>query len=690
LADRLKPILRPNNDPWDTLIHHTAFKEDSRDLTNEEVWLSQEDIWVQDELFNIVKKALESAAHFDNVAQFKRIDIPPTELDQQAPEAAPPAPVVATPGSPPAAVSPETPGADEEKKKSVIVRQRFRTPNWQLDLVLEQNDKKELTATTQTTLTSLDAKLAVPGLDLQVGQKSAAKPPVPQVLAFAAAAKVGEKVRLQKAVPLTGFAANLDDLPLLVKVTADKSEPALKAGTVRQRFRNPNWELEFLIQKTEQGQTVISPESKLTNVNATRRTQSLAAAQFLVRQGDRSFRINMLGEWLAWENFAPLQQSFPVLDVDANPIEVDEVFTPYTSPIKYLNAIQFPGGAGWEKCNSHRTANLVAKSATQFVEPPKEAAPPPGGQPGMTPGGPAGPGALGSAPGGIPGPGGPGGSASDTSKTHNGLVRNRYISVTEQVRHMPVALSLVVEQAHMQDLLTAVTNSRLRIQITQVQWKRAEGIKIGPMVASGSGGPEGPGSIPGPPGKPGGPGSIPGPPSGGRPGGGIMSPPGGGRTSGSGPASPGPGSTPGRTSGAGPKSPGPGVPAGPGYGTPRGGTSSTTPVDDTDPNLVEVAVYGIAALYERYHEWFKVTDASMNSLRDAGMPDAMRTKLTALKKDKESKRDEFVKELAKVLDKDEMQRFGTLVMSYAESGPPKPAQPAAGGAAEQPAPQPPK
>src|SRR5207248_1101913 len=143
------------------------------------------------------------------------------------------------------------------------------------------------------------------------------------------------------------------------------------------------------------------------------------------------------------------------------------------------------------------TANLALKPAAQFTssEADKEGAPAQGGG-GMS-GGPGaggmsgGPGAGGMSGGpgaggmsGGPGggsmspPGGAGGGPkSDADKTPNGIVRNRYIAVTEQVRHMPVALSLVVEQGHMQDVLTAVTNSRLRIQITQVQWKRAEGIK---------------------------------------------------------------------------------------------------------------------------------------------------------------------------------------------------------------------
>ena len=65
------------------------------------------------------------------------------------------------------------------------------------------------------------------------------------------------------------------------------------------------------------------------------------------------------------------------------------------------------------------------------------------------------------------------------------------------------------------------------------------------------------------------------------------------------------------------------------------------------------------------------------------MPDTTVTSVAALK-DKDFKRTSSSEDLNKALNK-EMPRFGTLVMSYAESGPPRPAQPAA---AAKPAPAP--
>jgi hypothetical protein len=67
---------------------------------------------------------------------------------------------------------------------------------------------------------------------------------------------------------------------------------------------------------------------------------------------------------------------------------------------------------------------------------------------------------------------------------NNGIDRDRYLQEPQKEgetekpsRHLPLALQLIVEQAHINDALAAVANSRLRIQITQVEWHHATGIK---------------------------------------------------------------------------------------------------------------------------------------------------------------------------------------------------------------------
>jgi hypothetical protein len=68
--------------------------------------------------------------------------------------------------------------------------------------------------------------------------------------------------------------------------------------------------------------------------------------------------------------------------------------------------------------------------------------------------------------------GGFGGGGGRGDQTKNGFEKNRYMSVSKQVRRIPILLAVVMDQAHVQDFLTVVANSKLRIQTTQVYWQR--------------------------------------------------------------------------------------------------------------------------------------------------------------------------------------------------------------------------
>ena len=86
-------------------------------------------------------------------------------------------------------------------------------------------------------------------------------------------------------------------------------------------------------------------------------------------------------------------------------------------------------------------------------------------------------------------------TATPANKTTNmGFDRNRYLFVTDQSRHLPVAMTLTVDQSHLHEILVAIANSRLRFQTTQVEFRRV------PAAASASSSGTGvPGSIERPP-----------------------------------------------------------------------------------------------------------------------------------------------------------------------------------------------
>jgi hypothetical protein len=127
----------------------------------------------------------------------------------------------------------------------------------------------------------------------------------------------------------------------------------------------------------------------------------------------------------------------------------------------------------------------------------------------------------------------------------NKLVKTKYLHVTGQARSLPFAMALVVEQNHIHDFLTQLANSQLRVQITQVSLHHVRDVSSQSETPAGGLNPMGPMTGPGP-------------------------------------------ERPERPMG--------------GLGGPRGtgGNTGAVAAEAPDPNLVEVTVYGIATLYEKF------------------------------------------------------------------------------------------
>jgi hypothetical protein len=215
-----------------------------------------------------------------------------------------------------------------------------------------------------------------------------------------------------------------------------------------------------------------------------------------------------------------------------------------------------------------------------------------GGMPGMMgPGSPMAGGPDGE--GGMMGPGGPFGARGAATGAKSGLwtavlkpSKDRYIKRTEDVRRIPVALAVVVNNSCVSDVMVAFANSPIRFQITQVQWQRYR-TPLPPVVDD-----DGPGSFipsggPGgvPPGMPG----MPGSPGGMRPG--MPGVPGG----------TGGGFPPGRD---GDEEEGMGGSGSPGGVFPGGGnllqqTGGKKLPDEANAGLCELGIFGILSFYEK-------------------------------------------------------------------------------------------
>jgi hypothetical protein len=245
-----------------------------------------------------------------------------------------------------------------------------------------------------------------------------------------------------------------------------------------------------------------------------------------------------------------------------------------TAPVKRIDAIAL----GYPSSRTNELPMKMTPFSQKEQEAEKAAQPQGVGGPGAGP--PMGP------MGGGFGEGGP----RQVSTSPAQLMRERYIDTTAQVRRMPVALKVVIDQAHVQDLLLAFANSKLRFQETQVHWQRNHDMINGGL----------PGANPiDPTGRPGRPGTTTTPrrppnavrPATGTPPMGI-------------PRFAGKGGRPGMgadgedlplAGGAFRRN----TPAGP-MGAGAGGQIIAGPIDETlPPTLVELSLYGIASLYEK-------------------------------------------------------------------------------------------
>lgn len=569
---------------WKTVFQPVEWKQVPP--TVEECWLAQEEVWVKHELLNMVRATLAAVARFEDVRTFKAVESQAFDVK-----------------------SPDRPTPD------AVARHLLRNPNWELELIVELKTKaaideaekkaaepkekpaeetkpvaappvpikpepgkpaeKEplfLVLSPKSNLRNIHAgKLQLPltGLTFNLEQRDEdGKPidiPAVQLIIEGEPVDPGQAREIGRYVVLEGFDATAPQHKIEGFLVEDKSDPPLKGVVARQRLRNPSWELDLLLERNDKQQLVLSAKSKIRNVHPGRRTLSLYGVQFEINQkGDQApVKLTIQGEPVAYglgENDGTelkLPVGLPGFN-DKEPLGATQVLDWYSSPIKRIDGIKLA-------YHSHRTtmsggtdALLKPKNFGGAEQPPPGVTPPAAGKPGFPP------------PVGLPRPGvvagGEGeGQPADATKTPNGLERNRYLDVNDQVRRLPLGMVLVVDQAHIQDVLTAFSNSPLRMQPTQVQYQHIRG--VGPPVAepASTEDPKKPGFKP--------PTFPP-----------FKSP-----------------ITPGKPPpGDGPRFP---LPGGEDEGRPGigGRPGDPAPVGfDDDPNLVQLTIYGIASLYERH------------------------------------------------------------------------------------------
>ena len=264
--------------------------------------------------------------------------------------------------------------------------------------------------------------------------------------------------------------------------------PAGADDPFHRTFRNKIWELELWIDKNG-GDNLI--QAKLTNrtdrlqllgIGNTMRLKVWLSDQQTAQPVD--FRIE--GEFVPAQASIttkpnPRLHGIPAGTEKQKITRVEQVLDTQTVPIRRLDIVEI---------GTLRALDARHHSLITALKPPAFLAPDPAATASSTspPGSdgsddaalmPPGPGPGATDPRMIPGAGQPPGITGNLLAGPPETVllgnKNRYLEVSPQVRRMPFAVSMVVDQMFMQDVLVAYANSPLRCQITQFYWQRFRG-----------------------------------------------------------------------------------------------------------------------------------------------------------------------------------------------------------------------
>jgi hypothetical protein len=259
-----------------------------------------------------------------------------------------------------------------------------------------------------------------------------------------------------------------DETPQAQKELKEYFKPV--DGESVHRFVSPYWHLDLAVSRAAQGKgNEFNVRGRLTNES--HRRLNVARIDFLVSMAEgRPSVLSVEGQ------FIPVGQSIEFKDkritgnVDKPTIvAVEQKLDARFVPVKRIEKISL----GY---HSHRTADKPLVMGEVSVEEKKKnpaPAPAEGEQQTATAG------------------------TAAPERSTSGINRLRYMTVTKQVRRMPIGMVLIVDQAHVQDVLRAFANSRLHFQTTQLHLTRYR--QTGATT----------GSAPPPPNVPGNPGGQP-------------------------------------------------------------------------------------------------------------------------------------------------------------------------------------
>ncbi len=481
-------------------------------VLSEEAWLAQEEFAIKRDLFHIVRDI--NGVLGDLTPEWREVGLPVALVAPVDPAAA--------------AITP--PPVEEAKPQDAVKtldRKRFLNTSWQfgvkeikdpetnwfagwlLELELTAKDKQVILEGSSTNLSQVNAlppsvvavvlsnddprtpreylipveagklQVTTPDPDRKDPAKKLAQQPTLELFAKYAREIKDFKASSRSIQVDLAEAAKAYKVPVSVFKKIERVQLLPPEGALdAQRYTNDNWivEVQLVPRNDQAGQVrgLVHNKSgrRVLPVNFRVLTADVRRQQFAVEvklpQGT-AFDANSSKDF-------PLQL---VQEGQGSPVRiagVQQVLDWRTVPVKQIDRIEMGLAA---HLPSDRTASKFTLKAYNFAL--KGGAADAAAAPAPTQ--PAGPGDTGT-------PDGQGaGAASNLPSgltSNHGIAKARYAEITRELRRVPVAMVLIVEQAHINDAILAFSNSKLRIQTTMVVWNRVPGLPRPAFLSAGA------------------------------------------------------------------------------------------------------------------------------------------------------------------------------------------------------------
>jgi hypothetical protein len=253
------------------------------------------------------------------------------------------------------------------------------------------------------------------------------------------------------------------------------AQPAKPAATIvaetpsdpfHKKFRNPFWELDLTLLRSDKG--IYSIKGTIKNIGKRKQPLGVVFKVYLdeVNPDDDRTPVGLLPvdrlPLSVGESAEIKEQNLDSSLSIRGLYGVEQILTWKTGPIKRIDALELGYPSSRTSSRTLKPSRFVADARKKDAEASSQNQEGGGDAP-------PGPGGMGMGRMGMKemmmrsGGAAPGASGSGSE----GVVLDRYTDVNDQVRHMPIGMAVIMEESLIPDFIGAVNNSKLRIQVLQ-------------------------------------------------------------------------------------------------------------------------------------------------------------------------------------------------------------------------------